>query len=201
MTENKAIKESAVLLDKIILRNELILFLYNGGRISFKKCDLGKYYHINDGRYDEIFNDNFEYILEYGITNDTPSLEHYQSLGISEEKWKKEFDKNFSFELYCLHQPNHGFSLTKGKQLILGIEEICDFLIKKDIPLKKLIVDEEELKLQEIYNKKDIIIKSLEGIFQVINTYKFENNIIFAIKGYYGNFLINSADIEIKEIK
>ena len=201
MTENKAIKESAVLLDKIILRNELILFLYNGGRISFKKCDLGKYYHINDGRYDEIFNDDFEYILEYGMTNHTPSLEHYQSLRISEEKWKKEFDKNFSFELYCLHQPNHGFSLTKGKQVILGIEEICDFLIKKDIPLKKLIVDEEELKLQEIYNKKDIIIKSIEEKYKVIKTYKIEDNIKFAIEAYRGNFLVDLMNTEIEEIK
>ena len=104
--------------------------------------------------------------------------------------------------MYCLHQPNFGFSLSKGKKDILGIEEICDFLIKNEIPLKKLIVNaEEEAKLQDYYNKKYIIIKSIEGDCKIINTHKIENNIKFAIEGYYGNFLIDLVDTEIKESK
>ena len=203
MTEKKA-KELFNNTNKIIENKlkeiELIQFLLNGGRISFKKGDLDtNAYMMNDGGYDQIFDDNYEYILGYGITN-TRFIENYLDNGFSKEDFEKDYAKSFQVSLYSLQLPFVDFYFTIKKKDYVGLENIIPYLISKNVPLNKFEVDLAlEKKLNDKYAGKHIYIPEINVHANIEYVYMVDKNLKFGVEGYRGSFLIDSEKVEIKE--
>lgn len=196
MTEQKAIKaynETSKMIENKFKEIDLIKFLFDGNRISIKKSDFGKkFYHINDGSYEEIFIDDYEYILQYGIINDTNSYENCSEYYKSKKEWEDVYNKGFRVELYPLHLPFVAFQLEIGKKMYNDINSICQFIIENNIPFIKLEVDKElELKLNEEYKDKQIHIKEFNIYANIENVYKINDKIVLGVEGWCGNFLID----------
>ena len=209
MTEQKAIKsynETSKIIENKFKEIDLIKFLFEGNRISIKQSDFGKkVYHANESfrYYPEIVNDDYEYILEYGIVNNTNPYENCSEYYKSKQEWENVYNKGFKVELYSLDFPISHFQIQIGKkEFYNNINTICQFLIENNISFKKLEVDKDlELKLNEKYKDKQIYIENLNIYANIENVYKIDDKIILGVEAWAGSFLIDIEKTELVKDK
>lgn len=206
MTEikaNKLYNETSKIIENKFKEIDLMKFLFEGNRISIKKSSFGKgFYHTNDGNYDNVFNDDYHYILQYGIINDTNPYENCKEYYSSKEEWNKVYNNGFNVELYSLHVPHVGFQINFGKKYYNGLNDICRFIIENNIPFEKLEIDKElEIKLNKEYKEKQVFIKEFDLYGNIENVYKINDKIMFGVEAWEGSFLIDIDKTELVKDK